>query len=815
MKQQITLICAGLAALLSATHAETNGVTPGLFQCIDPSLEVTVWAAGKDVQNPSNIDIDAKGRIWVAEGVNYRKHLDRKPEGDRIMVHEDTDNDGKADKSWVFVQEPFLKCPLGVAVIDNKVVVSMAPDLIVYTDVNRDAKFDAAVDKREVLLTGFNGRNHDHSIHSVTVGPEGKWYFSAGNCGAKFKDKTGKQFRIGSAQGISWWPKDPAVADFDPNTIAGQKSDDGNVYIGGFIARMDPDGSNVEVLCHNLRNSYENCVTSMGDVFSSDNDDQPACRVFAVLPGGNHGFASADGQRAWQADRRPGQSIQTATWRQEDPGVAPAGDIYGGGSPTGCVYYENGALGTAHEGTLLVCEPGRNTIFGYKPKKQGHGWKLERFNFLTTNTDGKFKGTDFTNGNKSATAADESSLFRPSDVAVGADGALYVSDWYDPRVGGHADMDDGVGGAIYRIAPKGFKPQQQAVDLANPAVNVRAVAAATLRSGKQDAVQEIIAKGGIAATRAKNLLTTPQATIPTAEALDHTDAAAVEAWGMAQKGKESSVYAEILAKHGDADPLKWSEKFAKMAWRLHPAESIAAFAKRAQSDSLSLAARTQALTALGFRPEKAAADAMLAAADTKDSTLKATATWWLLNRKDTSWKDHGVAEALKTSGVYDPEKLTILALQTPPATPNTLGEPKELAKLKGDAKAGKTAAAACMMCHKIDGQGADFGPDLATWGHSQPIETIIRAIVEPNADIAHGYYGTEVTLKTGEVINGVVYSENDPLIIGSQGGISQMIPKARIASKNGMDRTLMMSASQLGLNGQQVADIAAFLKQGL
>jgi hypothetical protein len=43
-------------------------------------------------------------------------------------------------------------------VIDNKVIVSMAPDLVAYTDVNRDAKFDPAVDKREVLLTGFNGR---------------------------------------------------------------------------------------------------------------------------------------------------------------------------------------------------------------------------------------------------------------------------------------------------------------------------------------------------------------------------------------------------------------------------------------------------------------------------------------------------------------------------------------------------------------------------------------------------------------------------------------------------------------------------------
>ena len=476
-----------LPAFLLPLTAVAAPVPVELFRCADPNLEVTVWAVSPLLRNPTNIDIDAKGRIWVAVGVNYRQHFNRQPNGDRIMVLEDTDGDGKADKSWPFVQEPFLRAPLGVAVIGNKVVVSMAPDLVVYTDKDGDAVFDPAKgDTREVLLTGFNGRNHDHSLHSVTVGPDGKWHFSAGNCGAKFTDKSGKTFRIAAKQNVSWWPKDPERPDWDPNEIAGQKSDDGRVYVGGFIARMDPDGSNVEILAHNLRNSYENCVTSYGDIFASDNDDQSACRVFAVLEGGNYGFASADGQRTWQADRRPGQSIQTATWRQEDPSVAPAGDIYGGGAPTGCVFYENGALGEKHEGTLLVCESARNTIFGYKPQPDGAGWKLERFDFLTTNKAGDFAGTDFKGGNKGIKADDTKTLFRPSDIAVGPDGALYISDWHDPRTGGHATMDDALEGTIYRIAPKGFKSVVPKIDLTtvegaiaalkSPAVHVRALA---------------------------------------------------------------------------------------------------------------------------------------------------------------------------------------------------------------------------------------------------------------------------------------------------------------------------------------------------
>src|SRR5690606_27973458 len=118
--------------------------------------------------------------------------------GDRVVVLEDSDGDGRADKSSVFIQEPALLAPLGIAVLDNKIVVSNAPDLIVYTDVNRDGVYHAAVDKREILLSGFYGRNHDHSLHSVTFGPDGKWYFNHGNTGAQFTDRSGRTFRVGS-----------------------------------------------------------------------------------------------------------------------------------------------------------------------------------------------------------------------------------------------------------------------------------------------------------------------------------------------------------------------------------------------------------------------------------------------------------------------------------------------------------------------------------------------------------------------------------------------------------------------------------------
>jgi putative membrane-bound dehydrogenase-like protein len=303
-----------------------------LFKVAD-GLEITLWAATPLLHNPTNIDIDRDGRIWVAEGVRYRSHYARQPAGDRIVVLEDTDGDGKADKSHTFVQEPMLIAPLGIAVIDNKIVVSQPPDLNVYTDVDRNQRFDPAVDKREVLLTGFQGVNHDHSLHSVTVGPDGKWVFNSGNMGATFTDRSGKTFRIFSAYRPG--PVGPFTFPHNAADYAGKPSDDGHVYVGGFTVRMNSDGTGVEIIGNNYRNSYEQSVTSLGDVFQNDNDDPPACRVSWVMEYANFGFSSNDGQRTWQADRR----APAASFRAADRAAPPRGAS--STAPDECAQYQS------------------------------------------------------------------------------------------------------------------------------------------------------------------------------------------------------------------------------------------------------------------------------------------------------------------------------------------------------------------------------------------------------------------------------------------------------------------------------------------
>lgn len=883
----IALVAAGL-------HAADALVPTSMLSVSDPDLEVTVWASTPMLHNPTNFDFDQDGRIWVAEGVNYRGHSKRQPEGDRIVILEDTNGDGIADSRSVFVQEPGLQAPLGLAVIDNRIVVSAAPDLIVYTDVNRDRKFDPAVDKREVLLTGFNGRQHDHSIHSVTVGPNGQWYWNAGNCGALFTDRSGKTFRIGSAYGDGG--RDPL---FNATQIAGQTSDDGHVWIGGFAARMNPDGTGVRIIGHNFRNSYEQTVTSHGDVFQNDNDDPPACRTTFLLEYGNAGFCSFDGKRSWGADRRPGQSVPTSQWRQEDPGTMPSGDVYGGGSPTGIAFYEDGALPKKYRGLLLSCEPGRNTVFGYLPKPEGAGFKLERFDFITSNREGEFAGTDFKGGRNET--RDLKTMFRPSDVGVGADGAIYVADWFDARVGGHADWDETTSGTIYRIAPKGFKPRLAKADfstvngaiagLKSPAVNVRGTAQEALRKHGTKAVSAVnrLLKDEnpyvqaravwlladltgnkkkeidrlldskdpnirlVAFRAAKPLIeNSPDGTdafvlgwlsklaasdpspaiqreialflrdIPSAKAgpillslarrFDGQDRTWLEAWGTGANGKESEVYDLIKPTLGHTDPLRWSDSFAWLAWRLHPAQSVADFRTRALSTTLDDAARKRALTAIGYNATQTAAEAVLEIAAKATGTIKAEAIWWLLNRKDSSWKDFGINAALKARGIYDPDTVELTEAVVPaPESPKFTAS--TVLALTGDAQRGaEKFQSVCASCHRAGDLGTEYAPNLTGWARRQTTEVLYNSIINPGADIAQGFNGTLLKLKDGSEIHGLVLSEGDPVIVQSAGGLTQTVPKNRIAERKGLGRSLMLSADQLGLAPQDIADIGAWLR---
>ena len=296
-----------------------------------------------------------------------------------------------------------------------------------------------------------------------------------------------------------------------------------------------------------------------------------------------------------------------------------------------------------------------------------------------------------------------------------------------------------------------------------------------------------------------------------ARGFDGQDRTYLEALGTGATGKEPALYERLRREPGVSDPTTWSASFARIAWRLHVPAAVPDLVARARSSTLSLADRRLAIDTLAFINDPAASTAMMSLAKAGDPVSE-PATWWLLNRLSNSWAEHGLRPALKTAGIYDPDAI-VLREAIVPRPPANLPELSidEIIRLKGDAARGKVSAVRCVACHSIDGTGFELGPALDGWGRGKSAEVIARALVLPSAEIAQGYEGTEVKTTDGLTIEGVLLKQGDPLMMRSMGGITQIIPATRVASRRRLPGSLMMSAAHLGLTNQDVADLVAFL----
>ncbi len=277
-------------------------------------LELKLWASEPFVQKPTSMDIDARGRIWICEGTNYRR-VHYSPDGDKIMILEDSRHTGVCDSYKVFVQDKRLNAPLGICVLGDKVIVAMSPDVLIYTI---DSTDDHPVGPPEVLFTGFEGANHDHAVHKAVFGPDGRLYFNSGNEGTKgYIQHDGKPVvdRHGSEIGLH------------SKVFRGHTKAPGETgYQDGLAFSCNLDGSDFEVVGENFRNNYELCVDSFGTVWQSDNDDDgnQGTRINYVMEGGNFGYKGPTGT-SWDRDIPvfPGQTKQEGEWHQRWPGIVP------------------------------------------------------------------------------------------------------------------------------------------------------------------------------------------------------------------------------------------------------------------------------------------------------------------------------------------------------------------------------------------------------------------------------------------------------------------------------------------------------------
>ncbi len=409
----VALAVVGVGMLSSLAQAQLSPDAELKTLKTAPGFEVSLFASEPLITNPAAIDVDTRGRVWVAEIQWYRGGA-KTPPADKIKVLEDTDGDGRADKVTVFAEGLFA--PMSICVAGDRVYVATSPDLWVYEDKDGDLKADGPPKK---LLTGFGGHNHDHGAHSLVLGPDHKWWMSHGDTGF---DVTGTD---GSNAKFKW----------------------------GGVLRGELDGSKLETVAVNFRNPYEVCVSSFGEAYLSDNDNDgnESVRICWIMDGGNYGwFGGPPFGKQELAERLSPDTPFRAHWhfRGHIPGYVPATLVTGFGSPTGICFYEGDAFGPKYKNVPLHTDAGPRECRAYPHELSGFGMRASSELFLSNQGD---------------------NYFRPDDVSAAPDGRLYVSDWYDGGVGGHG-YNNPEQGRIFLLLPTGKKLKRH--DKPGPYANI-------------------------------------------------------------------------------------------------------------------------------------------------------------------------------------------------------------------------------------------------------------------------------------------------------------------------------------------------------
>src|SRR5690554_3188352 len=143
-----------------------------------PGYKIELFASEEefeDLANPVQLSFDNKGRLWVAVMPSYPHYKpgDDKP-NDKLIILEDTDGDGKADKQTVFADS--LHLPIGFEITHEGVYLSQGTNLMLLKDTDGDDKADT----KEILLSGFDDHDTHHAHSAYTIDPSGAIYMGEG-----------------------------------------------------------------------------------------------------------------------------------------------------------------------------------------------------------------------------------------------------------------------------------------------------------------------------------------------------------------------------------------------------------------------------------------------------------------------------------------------------------------------------------------------------------------------------------------------------------------------------------------------------------
>jgi glucose/arabinose dehydrogenase/lysophospholipase L1-like esterase len=161
----------------SGAHVFLGGTEAIQKMTVGTGLKVELFASEKEfpeLVNPVQMAFDTRGRLWVAAWKSYPHWQPKTPIDDKLLILEDTNGDGKADKCTVFAGD--LQNPTGFEFWNGGVLVGQQPNLVFLKDTNGDDKYDT----REIILHGFDSADTHHAMNSFTFDGGGALYFQEG-----------------------------------------------------------------------------------------------------------------------------------------------------------------------------------------------------------------------------------------------------------------------------------------------------------------------------------------------------------------------------------------------------------------------------------------------------------------------------------------------------------------------------------------------------------------------------------------------------------------------------------------------------------
>jgi putative heme-binding domain-containing protein len=286
----------------------------------------------------------------------------------------------------------------------------------------------------------------------------------------------------------------------------------------------------------------------------------------------------------------------------------------------------------------------------------------------------------------------------------------------------------------------------------------------------------------------------------------------LEALGIASLKKETEVYRELIRPRlRRTDYQAWDAAATHLAWRFHTPEAIEDLHQVIVAQQPDLETFRHWVMALASfrtdeerRERRRRLEALLSLPAFSGPEFRATVDE-ILARDLNDLQGEFLTESFRVPEAFGPT--------------TELAEIEVIAALEGDHRRGKEKAAVCLACHRLQGQGVAFGPNLTRWGQERTVTEIVRELIDPSAKLAHGYdRPVRLTAKGGEVVMEGLLSNFSwhagSLKLKLFGGETKKILFRRSGARveNLENHSWMPSASRLGLEDQDVRDIAAYLQ---